>query len=405
MAHILVGYELGGGHGHVHRLMPVVRALEARGHRVTFFLRNIRENAGLLSKEHRAILPVPDLVARIPGAPSPAPMGTYLDIMCFSGFYRRQTLHAGMLAWRTLLEQAKPDLVVADHSPILLLACFKKIPVVQVADGFTMPPVQDDQFPIFRESRKPLVDPAHALRVIRDVQKAHGRALPETVTEPFRTAGRLLCTLPELDPYAALRQDPVIGPVEGLQAPQPLPGPEGPGKGKPHFFAYVSLEHKKTRAFLRGLRASRMSGEIFARDMTDDIAKALQRPGLTVHRTPQPMTEIIARSDIILHHGGNGTCCAALSGGRVQMLLPTHMEARLSADALVRQGVGRLLLNKELDKDALPALLDEVAADRTMAQRALDLAAEIAARGPQHPVDRVVETCLKLLERKPAAAS
>src|SRR3546814_15079323 len=61
MAHILVGYELGGGHGHVHRLMPLVRALEQRGHRVTFFLRNIRENAGLLSRERRAVLPVPDL--------------------------------------------------------------------------------------------------------------------------------------------------------------------------------------------------------------------------------------------------------------------------------------------------------------------------------------------------------
>src|SRR3546814_11916461 len=77
MAHILVGYELGGGHGHVHRLMPLVRALEQRGHRVTFFLRNIRENAGLLSRERRAVLPVPGLVARIPRAPVPAPPAAY----------------------------------------------------------------------------------------------------------------------------------------------------------------------------------------------------------------------------------------------------------------------------------------------------------------------------------------
>ena len=33
--------------------------------------------------------------------------------MAHSGFYRRQTLHAGIMAWRTLLKQAKPDLVVA----------------------------------------------------------------------------------------------------------------------------------------------------------------------------------------------------------------------------------------------------------------------------------------------------
>src|SRR3546814_5379130 len=96
-------------------------------------------------------------------------------------------------------------------------------------------------------------------------------------------------------------------------------------EGEPHFFAYVSLEHKKTRPFLQGLRASTMCGEVFARDMTDAVAKALQRPGLTVHREPQPMDQVLARSSVILHHGGTGTCCAALSAGRPQILLQTHI--------------------------------------------------------------------------------
>ena len=396
MAHVLVGYELGAGHGHVHRLMPVVRALEKRGHEVTFFLRNIKENAVLLARERRAILPVPDLVERIPGAPTPAPIAGYLDIMAHSGFYRRQTLHAGIMAWRTLLKQARPDLVVADHSPVLLLACFREIPVVQVADGFTLPPAQDADFPVYRASRKPMINPAHVLRVMQDVQKHHGMPIPMTVTEPFRTAGRLVCTLPELDPYPALRRDPVIGPVEGLQEPQPLPAAKAP-----HFFAYVSLEHKKTRPFLRGLRASKVSGEIFARGMTDDIAKSLARPGLTVHREPQPMAQILARASLIIHHGGNGTCCAALSGGRPQMLLPTHMEARLSADALVNLGVGRLLANKELDQDALPAILEAVAGDDGMAERAQALSREIKARGPQKTVEKILAACLEALGETP----
>ena len=398
MAHILVGYELGGGHGHVHRLMPLVRALEAHGHRVTFFLRNIRENAGLLARERRAVLPVPDLVARIPGAPVPAPLATYLDIMCTSGFFRRQTLHAGMMAWNTLLAQAKPDLVVADHSPILLLACFRRYRAVQVADGFTMPPAEADQFPLFRKGRKPMVASAHVLRVMRDVQKHHGQPLPETVTEPFRTAGRLVCTLPELDPYAPLRKDPVVGPVEGLQ--QPLPPHDGP----PHFFAYVSLEHKKTRPFLQGLRASSMSGEVFIRGVTDEVAKALQRPGLTVHRNPQPMDKVLARASVILHHGGNGTCCAALSAGRPQLLLPTHMEARLSADAVVARGCGRLLSTQESTADGLPPVLEAVAADPAMAARATALAQAIKARGPLHTVDKILATCLAVLDGGKAAA-
>lgn len=403
MAHFLVGYELGGGHGHVHRLMPLVRALEAQGHRVTFFLRNIHENAGLLARERRAILPVPDLVARIPGAPVPAPLATYLDIMCTAGFFRRQVLHAGMMAWNTLLAQTKPDLVVADHSPVLLLACFKRYPVVQVADGFTMPPAEADQFPLFRKGRKPVVDPAHVLAVMQDVQKHHRQPVPQTVTEPFRTAGRLVCTLPELDPYAELRRDPVIGPVEGLKAPLP-PHPSHTGKGPPRFFAYLSLEHKKTKPFLEGLAASTMEGEIFARSMTNEVAKAIARPGLTIHRDPQPMDQVLARCSLIIHHGGNGTCCAALSAGRPQLLLPTHMEARLSADAVVARGCGRLLAASETTAQGVPPVLQEMAADRAMAARATALAQEIAARGLQHTVDRILATCLAVLESKAATA-
>src|SRR3546814_20459133 len=90
-----------------------------------------------------------------------------------------------------------------------------------------------------------------------------------------------------------------------------------------HFFAYVSLEHKKTRPFLQGLKASPMSGEIFARGMTDAAARALQRPGLTVHREPQPMDQVLARASMILHPGGNGPCFAAHSAGPPQGLLPT----------------------------------------------------------------------------------
>ncbi|HMA16380.1 MAG TPA: nucleotide disphospho-sugar-binding domain-containing protein [Kiloniellaceae bacterium] len=217
------------------------------------------------------------------------------------------------------------------------------------------------------------------------------------MTEPFRTAGRLVCTLPELDPYAPLRRDPVIGPVEGLKAPLPR------HEGQARFFAYVSLEHKKTRPFLQGLRASAMEGEVFARSMTDEVAKALARPGLTVHRAPQPMDEVLARCSLIVHHGGNGTCCAALSAGRPQLLLPTHMEARLSANALVARGCGRLLATAETTAEGVPPVLQAMAADAAMAARASSLAGEIAARGPQDTVERILATCLAVLGGKAAA--
>ena len=392
MAHIMVGYELGGGHGHLYRLLPVVRALEARGHRVTLFLRNIRENAAMLAGKPRAVLPVPDLVANIPGHKNLAPLSTYLDIMCIAGFYDRQTLDVGIRSWKTLLDHAQPDLVIADHSPVLMMACFGRYPVVQVADGFTLPPAHSPQFPVFRKGGKPQVDPSHVLRIMRAVQRDNGLPMPATVTEPFRTAGRLVCSLPELDPYPDLRRDPVIGPVRGLQEPQSLP------EGSPHFFAYLDLVHETTWPVLQGLKASRMSGEVFVKGINDDVARALQRPGLTIHRKFQPFDEILSRSSMVIHHGSNGTCCAALSAGRPQILIPTQMESRLMADAVVARGCGQILTCQGNSAQGLPRVLAAMIADRRMAERAHGLAHEIKQRGPQQTVDTIINTCNTVLD-------
>jgi UDP:flavonoid glycosyltransferase YjiC (YdhE family) len=148
-----------------------------------------------------------------------------------------------------------------------------------------------------------------------------------------------------------------------------------------------------------------MSGEIFIRGMTDAVAKTLQRPGLVVHREAQPMHKVIARTSLVIHHGGNGTCCAALSGGRPQILLPTHMEARLSADAVVAAGCGRLLGSKEAGKEDLPPILEAVAGDAAMALHAVTLSREIAARGPQNTVERIVAACLAVLDGRAATPS
>lgn len=399
MAHILVGYELGGGHGHLYRQLPVVRALQAEGHRVTLFMRNLRENAALLAGERHAIVPVPDLVANIPGTPDSAPLATYLDIMCVAGFYDRQTLHAGIMAWNTILAHAAPDLILADHSPILLLAAFGRYPVVQVADGFTLPPAHGPQFPVFRRGGKPLVDPAHVLRVMQDVQRQHDLPQPSTVTDPFRTAGRLVCSLPDLDPYAAMRRDPVIGPVA------PLPNPQPPPDGPPHFFAYLDLAHDATWPVLHGLKASGMSGEIFCRGMNDEVMAALQRPGLAVHRKFQPFEAVLARASMVLHHGSNGTCCAALATGRPQIFLPTQMESRLMADAVVARGCGHLLTCRENTAQGLPRVLRVVANNRQMAARAVAVSHELEGRGWRSAVEKVLDTCRGVLAQSSETAA
>mgnify|MGYP000038295130 CR=1 FL=1 len=386
-----MGYELGGGHGHLHRMLPLAHALQAQGHRVTLFVRNILENAALLAGERLAILPVPDLATHLPGQDVNASMATYLDIMGVGGFINPQALRTGIMVWNTLLEQARPDLVVADHSPVLMLACFGRYPVVQFADGFTLPPAHRMTFPKFRRGAKPLVDPARVLRVMQDVQRQLRLPQPQSVTEPFRTAGRLVCTLPELDPYACHRRDPVIGPVAELPAPLETP------KGPPRFFAYLDLAHPSAWSLAKALHHGRMDGELYARGMTDQAARTLERPGLTVHRALQPLDEVFARTHVILHHGSNGTCCAAMAAGRPQVVAPLQMEARLTADAVVARGCGWLLGGGDHDAQSLASVLESTATNPVTVDRSRRAAETVWNRGKPLPTENAVSTCLDIL--------
>ena len=56
------------------------------------------------------------------------------------GFGTLETLFPATLSWRTIFDKLRPDLIVCDHSPVVCFAAYGRIPVVQVGDGFTIPP-------------------------------------------------------------------------------------------------------------------------------------------------------------------------------------------------------------------------------------------------------------------------
>ena len=386
MAKILIGYERGHNMGHMRRLAPIARALAGQGHQVVFFLRNFYDMAGTLARDPIAVVPVPDLVAPLPAQREPKKMGSYSDIMCYCGFYRFDTLYAGTLAWQTLIDHIRPDLIVCDHSPVLCLAAFGQVPVIQVGSGFTLPPADGEIFPSFTAKQKPGVDPGSVLKVMQDVQRRRGRLAPASLTEPFRTLGRLVCALPELDPYRAERKDPQIGPTESL--PARIEPPKGAA-----FFAYLGLEHAATTKILEGLKTGDLPGSAYVRGMNDKLARNYVRPGFTLYKEPQPIERMLAQASVVIHHGGMGTSSAALGAGRPSLVAPVHQETSLNGAALVQLGAGRVLTKDAIAKDPGIAIA-EAAEDGKMARAAQKAAKKLHAAGPWRALDRIVETCL-----------
>lgn len=315
---------------------------------------------------------------------------SYSDIMATAGCFSRENLLIASIAWKTIIDTHNPDLIICEHSPNCCLAAFGRVPVIQLGDGFTLPPAHEQYFPPFR-SAPPTIDPEMLLENIRFVQKKLRSRLPQTITEPFRTEARLLCTLPEIDHYPFLRRDTLIGPAPNdMLDPIPLSGKHG-------YFAYLKTAHPAIEDVLRSLSESSYPGEIYIKYLPEEWASRLGRAGIIVHSEPPPIRQIIPRVSAVFHHGGNGLACAALSAGRPQIILPIYQETEFTGEMLVRMGTGRLLSPNDVRSGGIGKQIALVCESNIMIDRAQSIAQDIHNRGPWRFLETCLETCDRIL--------
>jgi hypothetical protein len=390
MSNILIGYEYGLGMGHLARLLPIARALSDRNHKVVFFLRNPHECTKIITKEKLPIIPVMNIRANIPELRMQTRYNSYSDFIAIAGCYDLEHLFTVTLSWKTIFDIYKPDLIICDHSPICCLSAFGKIPVVLIGDGFTLPPAHEPVFPVVSGASS-IVDPDRLLDNMRIVQKMHGQKIPQTITEPFRTAARLFCTLPELDHYTLLRRDTIIGPPPN-DLFEPIESPS-----EPLWFAYLKAEFPITGKIIESLCDVKIPGEVYINGLTPEGAEQLIRNNITVHNEPPPMRDMLPRVSVVLHHGGNGIACAALSAGRPQIVFPMYQEAELTGGFLRRMGAGHVVYPKDVQSMDVSALIDETAENSAMMERSQTVARNIHERGQYRFLETCIETCEKIL--------
>jgi len=152
-----------------------------------------------------------------------------------------------------------------------------------------------------------------------------------------------------------------------------------------------------TVAILESLCDVKIPGEVYISGLTPEMEARLKRSNIVVHHEPPPMNEILPRVSVVLHHGGNGVSCAALSAGRPQIVIPMYHEAELTGGFLRRMGVGHVLYLKDVQSMDLCALVSETAASRAMIDRAQTVARNIHARGQYRFLETCIETCENIL--------
>jgi UDP:flavonoid glycosyltransferase YjiC (YdhE family) len=177
------------------------------------------------------------------------------------------------------------------------------------------------------------------LENVRDAQRRRGRPAPVSLPALFEAPLRAVGTVPELDPYRRIRREPVLGPLEEMP-------PHSPPPETPRLFAYLGEEHPGLETIVQALADVPGEREAYLRGSVGLLRRFLAARGVKVHEAPPPLADAVSRASVVVSHAGSTTAHAALIAGRPQVLFPTHIEADLTADALVALQVGVKLAPK-----------------------------------------------------------
>ena len=381
MSTILIGWELGGGLGHVPKLLDVANELAARGHRPVLAVKDLAVTRHFLRDVSFPVVQAPIFRDQVP--PSFRAL-SFADILAISGFGDADGLLLLVNAWQSLIEMTGARLVVCNFAPSLCLAAYGVLPTVVVGTGFTVPPVDGHEFPRLGPRFGTIVSADQVLENVQRVQKRRGRPAPEALPAMMASAARFVHTIAEIDAYRATRS----GVVEPLRTPEPPLCAAAAGS----FFAYLSAANHRVDLILPELAAAGSQGAAYVRHASPHLVAAARKAGITMHDEPPPLKEALTKAAVLIHHGGLNSTEIALAAGRPQLTLPNHLEHDLTAKALEDLGVGRSLKRPHRPREVVE-LLQEISAPGGCSRQAVTFAHEIQARNYQGCLPQIADYC------------
>ncbi|MGF1549299.1 MAG: nucleotide disphospho-sugar-binding domain-containing protein [Sphingomonadaceae bacterium] len=374
MAHILLGWEYGGGSGHTRKLVQIAERLKESGHRVSYALKQVG-SIGLDRTQGAAVLPTPQFPNAL--APMPKrkrrPHHTLGDIFVALGLGDPAATAAVLSSWRDLLKAAKPDIVVAEYAPTLLLAARGRYPTVATGTGFSLPPAAMPRFPSLT-GKPPTFNEANTLAAVNKALERLGDEPLESLPAIYAATRSVVASFPELDHYRQWRKEPRVAPT----IPVPRPEPSS-GEGE-EVFVYSSTVPNPEAAIWKALEASKLPVRIYLPGIGPPYRGKLEARGFKVEPRPLSFPEIGKRSRILLSHGGCGFVSSGLLTGLPQVVCHLDLEKMMQGRAVKRLGIGGFVAMRNIKPEPFAENLRKIWHNDNIRNRARNLAATVAAR-------------------------
>lgn len=385
---VLFASELGGGFGHVSRMLPIAVALHAQGLTPLFAVPNLVEVHPLLSRTPFRCIQAPRVDQSRRWKPEhPQVIASFADILGLAGLGEERVLRPMIESWRTLLALAQPCLLVCEYSPFFCLAAGDR-QVVVLGNGFTLPPPHLSEFPSL-SSVPPQLATTEMLHVIGTVLRDYGYTAPPSLPSIFEGTRHFVCSIAELDPYRAWRLDAPCGPPT-------LPEACADSPPTVDLFVYLAGESPYSSAIVDALVASGLSGLLYARNARPEWEDAVKGSALRLLREPASISAMLRQARVVVHHGGMSLAEEAVFGGRPQIVLPLYLEQYLTGKRLCEMGLATMI-SATSPTSKIELQLRTAAADTRASQAASRASQVLRARSPSGSAEMVARVCMDLV--------
>lgn len=350
---LLIGWELGAGAGHIHRLVPIIAHYLKNDWKVVSALRQ-RHAAeayfstifpGDLADGRLIIVQAPIFLHRRRSMRS----SSLAELFAQIGFAEHELLGPVARSWERLLAIYQPDAIISDFAPCLNLAAAGRATVTVIGNGWTVPP-DTERASLFdqRSGAQEAADQA-ALRVAETASRVTGgRYQSSRFSSLLRGTHNLVCTLGALDPYARQRREPYFWPFE---IP---PGSQREKVRTEQGIIYLPRGHPMLPVLFRAISTGVRQ---FAGYLGGDLPVVAN---LLVSPIPIDLTQALPRSVLAIHHGGLGTAIGCWAQCVPQIVLPMDSEKMIVGHGLQRSGAG-MIGHRDAGPKRLAALIERAA--------------------------------------------
>lgn len=394
MSKVLIAWELGGNYGHVAKLVPLTRALNANGHQVALAVKDVAALKTFLGRDEAIFLQAPvEPLKNYRLKPV-----SFADIIEDHGFGNADRLEGLVRGWNGIFNLFRPDVIVGEYALSAVFAAkLAAIPCLRVDTGFAIPP-ETSPYPCFRpwlklQRRQLLEKENKILDVINRTLASYGQTQIDHLFQAVRADLSLLTCFPELDHYPVRQGGRYIGLISNLGMGKNLQWPEGSG---PRVFAYLRPIPNLGK-ILAALESFEGQAIAVIPGISVEMRMRFAGKGLTISDTPALLSQILPESDLVVSHATPGLTTTALLQGVPSLGIPTQIEQMMFSGTLERHNIGTSY-NFNTSQDHFQDVFLKSLYNKELHRGAREFADKYAGYDERRTLSRLVRTIERLPE-------